>query len=136
MQSSETKQQIAVSPIHAGGRLLTAASLIAMLMVAAGSSFSQNQPQSDTQHYNAGHWKSPEEVYAKNCGLCHDTGVGPVLKGRGLPPEVFVIIVRHGLNAMPAFRKTDIDDAMLDRLADMLSRSEKPADKAAKGAGK
>ena len=116
-------------------RVLALAFIASFLLAWPGHAISQNQSPGN-QRYNAGHWKSPEEVYAKNCGLCHDTGVGPVIKGRGLPPEVFVTIVRHGMNAMPAFRKTDIDDAMLDRLADMLSRSEKPENKTAKSGSK
>lgn len=71
----------------------------------------------------AGQWQDEQQVYEKICGNCHDTGIGPVIKGRELPPEYYVHTVRHGLRAMPPFRPTDIDDAMLQRLAETLSRS-------------
>ena len=34
-------------------------------------------------------WKDGTEVYAKVCAYCHDQGVGPVIRGRALPP-VFI----------------------------------------------
>jgi mono/diheme cytochrome c family protein len=74
----------------------------------------------------AGQWKGPEHVYAKICGNCHDIGVGPVIKGRGLDPDYFQSVARHGMRAMPAFRPTDVDDAMLKRVAEMLSKSPAP----------
>ena len=33
-----------------------------------------------------GEWGSGERVYRGICRYCHDTGVGPVIKGRGLDP--------------------------------------------------
>lgn len=77
----------------------------------------------DARAQAAGQWKDEQHVYAKICGNCHDTGIGPVIKGRGLPPEYYVYTVRHGLRAMPPFRQTDIDDPMLQRLAESLSHS-------------
>lgn len=71
----------------------------------------------------AGQWKDEQHVYAKICANCHETGIGPVIKGRGLPSEYYVHTVRHGMRAMPAFRQTDVEDAMLARLADSLARS-------------
>ena len=31
-------------------------------------------------------WKDGGEVYAKVCALCHETSVGPMLRGRSLDP--------------------------------------------------
>lgn len=69
----------------------------------------------------AGQWRDANQVYEKICGHCHDTGIGPVIKGRGLPAEYYANTVRHGLKAMPAFRQTDVDDATLAALAAELA---------------
>jgi mono/diheme cytochrome c family protein len=70
---------------------------------------------------NAG-WKDGAEVYAKVCAHCHEAGVGPVLRGRGLPAEFFKIFVRNGNRAMPAFRAAEIDDAALAQLGEYLAK--------------
>lgn len=67
-----------------------------------------------------GQWKNPQEVYQKICAYCHETGVGPHIRGV-FPPKFYVKVVRHGMAAMPAFRPTDIDDAMLQKLAKWLA---------------
>jgi len=61
--------------------------------------------------------------YEKVCARCHEAGIGPVLLGRGLPPAIFTTIARSGLNAMPAFRVTDVDDDTLQAVAEYLSMS-------------
>jgi len=70
-----------------------------------------------------------QNFYQKVCAKCHEAGIGPVLLGRGLPPEAFQYFVRHGSGPMPAFRVTDIDDATLKELAQYLSTSKAPAGK-------
>ena len=70
-----------------------------------------------------------QRYYEKVCAKCHEAGIGPVLLGRGLPPEAFQYFVRHGSGPMPAFRVTDIDDATLKELAQYLSTSKAPAGK-------
>ncbi|MCO6441296.1 MAG: cytochrome c [Nitrococcus mobilis] len=70
-----------------------------------------------------GSWKNGEEVYAKVCGYCHQTGIGPVIKGRKLPPEYTVHVVRNGLRAMPAFPAAFIDDKALREVAGYISKS-------------
>jgi mono/diheme cytochrome c family protein len=70
-----------------------------------------------------------QTFYQKVCAKCHEAGIGPVLLGRGLPPEAFQYFVRHGSGPMPAFRVTDIDDATLKELAQYLSTSKAPAGK-------
>ncbi|MBB3374014.1 MULTISPECIES: cytochrome c [unclassified Novosphingobium] len=67
--------------------------------------------------------RSPEQVYAKVCGYCHGRNVGPIILGRGLPAEAVRYIVRHGQNAMPAFRPTEITPAELDALSQWVSQS-------------
>lgn len=61
--------------------------------------------------------------YEKVCARCHEAGIGPVLLGRGLPPAMFTTIARAGLNGMPAFRVSDVDDATLQAVADYLATS-------------
>jgi len=67
------------------------------------------------------------QYYQKVCAKCHEAGIGPLLLGRGLPPETFLYFARHGSGPMPAFRTTDIDDATLKELAIYLSNSSAPA---------
>ncbi|WP_036269200.1 c-type cytochrome [Methylocaldum szegediense] len=73
-----------------------------------------------------GNWKDGAEVYAKICAYCHDAGVGPVIKGRQLPPEYISLVVRQGLRAMPAFRSSFIDDKALQALGEYISKSPAP----------
>lgn len=70
-----------------------------------------------------------QQYYQKICAKCHEAGVGPVLLGRELPEATTLYMVRHGLNAMPAFRMSDIDDATLKDLAAYIARSTAPATK-------
>lgn len=64
-----------------------------------------------------------QRYYKEVCARCHEANIGPVLVGRGLPPEFFKAIARSGLNAMPSFRVTDIDDETLQAVARYLSTS-------------
>jgi mono/diheme cytochrome c family protein len=84
------------------------------LATACGAS---NAPPSDTP-------RPPEQVYRETCGYCHGANVGPVIRGRQLPPAAVRPIVRQGSNAMPAFRPTEISDSELDALAVWLEASE------------
>lgn len=70
-----------------------------------------------------GGWKNGAEVYAKVCGYCHQTGIGPVIKGRELLPEYIIHVVRYGLRAMPAFAASFIDDQALQEAASYVSES-------------
>ena len=69
-------------------------------------------------------WKNGAEVYAKICALCHETAVGPAIRGRGLDPTYIQLIVRHGNRAMPAFRASEINDQSLEKLAEYVSKAE------------
>lgn len=68
-------------------------------------------------------WKDGAEVYSKICALCHETAVGPVLRGRGLDPLYIGLIVRNGSRAMPAFRTAEIDDQSLEKLTEYVSKA-------------
>lgn len=68
--------------------------------------------------------RSPEAIYATNCGYCHGHNVGPVIRGRKLPPQLVEYMVRNGKGAMPAFRPTEITPAELAALATWINRSE------------
>jgi len=67
--------------------------------------------------------RSPEQVYGAVCGYCHGKNVGPVIRGRALPPSAVEYIVRHGQNAMPAFRPTEVSPAELKALAAWVEKS-------------
>lgn len=74
----------------------------------------------------SGQWPSPQVLWEKTCSRCHLTGVGPELRGRGLPPEYIRSVVRNGMLAMPAFPHSAIDDASLDGVARLVSTSKLP----------
>lgn len=69
----------------------------------------------------AGQWRDGAQVYAKTCSFCHDTGIGPALVGRNLPPEYISTVVRNGFRAMPTFRSAEIDDIALEELSIYVS---------------
>lgn len=73
--------------------------------------------------YNADSWREAGQVYQKVCGHCHETGIGPEIKGRNLPAAYITHVVRHGNRAMPAFRLSDVDDKTLNQLALLISNS-------------
>ena len=67
--------------------------------------------------------RAPEAVYAKTCGYCHGQHVAPIIRGRGLPPELIAQYVRRGQRAMPAFRPTEISNSELAALAKWINAS-------------
>jgi mono/diheme cytochrome c family protein len=67
--------------------------------------------------------RAPEAIYAGNCGYCHGHNVGPIIRGRKLPPQLVEYMVRNGNGAMPAFRPTEISPAELSALARWISQS-------------
>jgi mono/diheme cytochrome c family protein len=81
-------------------------------------------------------------VFAKWCAPCHSRGPGnpgtaalavlyknskpAALEDRtDLTPALIKQAVRHGVNVMPQFRKTEISDADLEALSAYLSRTPK-----------
>lgn len=77
----------------------------------------------DANAQAAGQWKDEQQVWQKICSHCHETGIGPIIKGRGLTPAYYIKVVRNGQRAMPAFRASDIDNATLEKLANSLAAS-------------
>ncbi|NMG53838.1 c-type cytochrome [Aromatoleum aromaticum] len=71
----------------------------------------------------AAQWADGAEVYQKVCRYCHEANVGPALKGRELPAEYVQRVVRMGNRAMPAFRPSEIDDALLAEVARLINTS-------------
>ncbi|MCC2644132.1 MAG: pchC [Nitrospira sp.] len=94
------------------------ASMLAVGM-AAGAAWADSR-QAPQQGFA---WKDGAEVYKKVCALCHDTAVGPAVLGRGHDPLYIRLIVRNGSRAMPAFRASEIDDELLTKLAEYVSKT-------------
>ena len=84
-------------------------------LIAGGASAAPPEPQSNFR------WKDGPEVYAKVCSYCHDQQIGPVIRGRSLPPAYISAVVRNGNRAMPPFRESEIDDESLKKLAEFIS---------------
>ncbi len=98
----------------------------AVLFVSITIGFVASAVAGDALAQVAGQWRDAQHVYSKICANCHEIGVGPVIKGRNLDPDYYQSVVRYGMRAMPAFRPTDVDDAMLRQVAEMLSKSPAP----------
>ncbi|MCS3731518.1 c-type cytochrome [Bradyrhizobium betae] len=109
---------MAALTLLAGLKQIGAASVVVVLSVATGSS--PAFPAGD------GVWRGGADIYSKICTYCHDVGVGPVIKGRQLPPETITQVVRRGLIEMPAFPVSFIDDKSLQDLAKYISQSAAP----------
>jgi mono/diheme cytochrome c family protein len=79
---------------------------------------------------SAGQWKSPEMIFAKVCGYCHDKSradkIGPELMGRKLAAAYVLYTARHGRGGMPAFPESVISPAELAGLAQMIENSAAP----------
>jgi mono/diheme cytochrome c family protein len=74
----------------------------------------------------AGQPRDPDHVYAVTCHYCHDTGIGPVLKGSHYPVDQIRTAVRHGHGSMPSFMPSEITEAELAALVHMLSDAALP----------
>jgi mono/diheme cytochrome c family protein len=83
----------------------------ALAIIGAGTCFAQS----------AGQQRDPNRIYAITCHYCHDNGIGPALKGANFLPERIRLAVRQGYASMPAFMPSDITDAELAALVQMLS---------------
>jgi len=105
-------------PIPEGTRtVFLLATLAAGGIVAAGIAGAAPQ-QAAEQGFR---WKDGAEVYSKVCAFCHETKIGPVIRGRGLDPLYISYTVRNGNRAMPAFRQSEIDDQSLQQVAEYVS---------------
>lgn len=72
--------------------------------------------------------RSAEVVYRQGCGYCHGRNVGPIILGRHLAVAYVRERVRAGVNAMPAFRPTEISEAELAAVAALIERSSADAE--------
>ncbi|MDZ5456228.1 c-type cytochrome [Azohydromonas lata] len=86
-------------------------------LLLCGSAFAQPPSPPATPEAQA----RAQRFYAQVCARCHETGIGPVITGRGLPAAFYVALARSGRNAMPAFRFSDIDDPTLQALGEYLA---------------
>lgn len=87
--------------------------------LAAAAAFAATSALADS----SGKWQNSQEVYDKVCGYCHETNVGPVITGRNLMPDYIRTVVRSGNRAMPAFRESEISDAVLAEVVKLVSSS-------------
>lgn len=71
--------------------------------------------------------RSPDQLYAKTCGYCHDHGTAPVILGQGLDADTIAYMVRSGPHGMVAFRPTEVSPAELGALSKWVSESKGPA---------
>ena len=95
--------------------------LMALVVVGALAGAVWAAPQQPVEQGFA--WKDGAEVYTKVCALCHESNTGPAVRGRGLDPMYIRLIVRNGYRAMPAFRASEIDDEVLEKLAEYISKT-------------
>lgn len=104
-------QQSRIASRHA--RCLAALPALVLLAVPVQAQAAEQAPQ----------WRNGKEVYDKVCGQCHkpSVGVGTGLEGRELPVDYLKFIVRNGLNAMPAFPESHVDDLSLAEVSKYLA---------------
>ncbi len=95
--------------------------VMALVVVGALAGAAWAAPQQPAEQGFA--WKDGAEVYTKVCALCHETNTGPAIRGRGLDPMYIRLIIRNGYRAMPAFRASEIDDEVLEKLAEYISKT-------------
>jgi mono/diheme cytochrome c family protein len=114
--------------------MITPVGVLAVLISAAGISGPTAQPNFPLAAARA---KSPAEaVYLAKCQYCHtEMGPGTITLARrvgkehallatrtDLNAEYVKIIVRRGLNTMPAINRVEVSDAELEQIAAYLSR--------------
>jgi mono/diheme cytochrome c family protein len=106
------------------GRILP----VAFLMTAAGASLGLGAAYAGMANAQEPQRadRDPKFIYDRTCGYCHGHNVGPIILGRGLPPQAIEYFVRQGNGAMPAFRPTEVSNSELASLARWIS--EAPAD--------
>jgi mono/diheme cytochrome c family protein len=71
---------------------------------------------------NADALTAPARVWAGACAYCHAQGVAPPIFGLGLAPAAIAVVVRSGLNGMPAFHPSELTDAQVNALAEWIAR--------------
>lgn len=88
------------------------------LILLAPPLYAQDPPPADS-----GQWGSGKNLYDKVCAHCHapEVGVGTAIQGRGLPEPYIKYVIRHGLNAMPAFPASYIDDQSIALVTEYIA---------------
>ena len=128
MSGNETPEPLMTHGRRASGTAVAAAKILPVAIAAISSIY-----PCFTWAQSAGQWRDANHIFAKTCAHCHDTGVGPELRGRNLPAQYITLVVQNGLRAMPAFRPTDFSAAEVEALAKMISQSPAPAAPKAEG---
>jgi mono/diheme cytochrome c family protein len=115
-------------PMRAPPNFVLPLAVVTSLAAAVSPALAQSQARTGEQIFD--HW----------CAACHSAGQGrpgtaalqykyggekpgELEKRTDLTPEVVKFFVRNGVSVMPYFRKTEITDAELDRLADYLAKA-------------
>jgi len=70
--------------------------------------------------------RSGERIWMETCGYCHETGIGPELRGRHLSFAMIQLWTRHGLRQMPAFSDSAISATELQVLAEWIQHQSAP----------
>lgn len=95
-------------------------------IIAAETASQTTAEKVNFQSYSAGQWKSGQQIYQAFCIHCHQTNIGPALLGRQYPPAALTIIVRNGMNTMPTFRTSEINNSELAMLAKWIEQTAAP----------
>jgi len=99
-------------------QILTTSITLIMILFALPAYTAEEAVGGDNNHQADG-----KNVYDTICQHCHETGVGPVIKGRQLPVEYITYIVRHGVRAMPAFPEPYISNEDLKSLGQYIQQT-------------
>lgn len=75
----------------------------------------------------AGQWRDSRHLWQGACAYCHETGIGPALLGKPLPPATASFFMRQGSGPMPTFRPTQVSDREIQALARWIG--EQPGEK-------
>lgn len=93
------------------------------MVVASATLLLATSLQAQTPAAGSSQWGSGKDLYEKVCAHCHapEVGVGTMIQGRDLPEAYIKYVVRHGLNAMPAFPASYIDDHSIALVTDYIA---------------
>ena len=112
--------------------------LVSTLCLVALAACGSHEQKGEQQAANAIPKPEGQVLFERHCAACHGSGAdkpgtvalaaryegsepGELLQRKDLPPDMIKAVVRIGIANMPPFRKTEIGDAELDKLADWLS---------------
>jgi 4-cresol dehydrogenase (hydroxylating) cytochrome subunit len=98
--------------------------LLVIIAIAAVMKIGSREALAQATDPSGSELKDAPTAYQDRCFFCHETKVGPVLRGRGLHTNYVNHVVRNGSRAMPAFRVSEVDDQMLAQLTAFLSKTQ------------